>query len=604
MKRVLYWPKDIEISNAATGYVVGWQIQNEEKQMTICSCIVTEKSEQACNPNDLERQINAVLSNIQLPPTCENSLFCEPPCILARWYRCRSDALIEKERREEKASYDAATCCALPIIASKWWFDNGSSDSDGSATTKHAEGILVLYTSMSAKDNNMEHYASSASPSVELKTVISRINSAGDYTDVLMSGLLNSKSTGVFASKLHSTISNEHSVPQQQQEFMNNINGGDEQTSCSIILESLAQKSFLVSHVMRNSTPIPRLLQFRRRIYSEKERKCSKLTPRNLASERHLEVYSDLVHSLFDAMIGVIFSCALLRLFLDSTRYTLFDLWQAKAGNVLKDYTAWLDRFPLGFKLNVPLTRNMNRESLRVIVAQDEIAHFFLPPLVQKCILSGLAVIAISLGGSSLIAAVIDIYRIATLQVRLLGNIFRALWAGQYGLFSSLWKLFRGKKKNILRHRTDTMEYDFMQLLLGVLMFTIVTFLFTTILVYFGFFGLVHLTSLCGLIILYGGYSFIHHMPLIQLVSRLTNRKRFPYTVKFETVKVLNDDHLIDKKIDVFEMVSIPDRATHFAIKAYATSFKKTVSCIGIFFSELISGKRSSAEVKLLFSST
>lgn len=33
----------------------------------------------------------------------------------------------------------------------------------------------------------------------------------------------------------------------------------------------------------------------------------------------------------------------------------------------------------------------------------------------------------------------------------------------QFGLFSSLWKLFLGKKNNVLRKRVDSCEYDVSQ---------------------------------------------------------------------------------------------------------------------------------------------
>lgn len=59
----------------------------------------------------------------------------------------------------------------------------------------------------------------------------------------------------------------------------------------------------------------------------------------------------------------------------------------------------------------------------------------------------------------------------------------------QFGLFSSLSKLFLGKKINLLRHRVDSCEYDVGQLLLGTLLFTILVFLVTTNLVFFVFFA-------------------------------------------------------------------------------------------------------------------
>lgn len=65
----------------------------------------------------------------------------------------------------------------------------------------------------------------------------------------------------------------------------------------------------------------------------------------------------------------------------------------------------------------------------------------------------------------------------ATLQLTLLADALGVLtwnshWVYQYftklnllqfGLFSSLWKLFVGKKNNVLRQRVDSCEYDVSQ---------------------------------------------------------------------------------------------------------------------------------------------
>src|SRR5258708_4499085 len=48
-----------------------------------------------------------------------------------------------------------------------------------------------------------------------------------------------------------------------------------------------------------------------------------------------------------------------------------------------------------------------------------------------------------------------------------------------------------GKRRNVLRNRTDSWDYDMDQLLLGTILFTLVTFLFPTVIVYYLLFALV-----------------------------------------------------------------------------------------------------------------
>ena len=53
-----------------------------------------------------------------------------------------------------------------------------------------------------------------------------------------------------------------------------------------------------------------------------------------------------------------------------------------------------------------------------------------------------------------------------------------------YGL-ASLWRLFRGKKWNVLRQRVDSASFDIDQLFIGTLFFTILLFLLPTTALYY-----------------------------------------------------------------------------------------------------------------------
>lgn len=66
-------------------------------------------------------------------------------------------------------------------------------------------------------------------------------------------------------------------------------------------------------------------------------------------------------------------------------------------------------------------------------------------------------------------------------HISLLFRLYQLQTAG----LMSLWRLFRGKKYNPLRHRVDSAEFDQQQLLLGTLVFTVLLFLLPTVLVYY-----------------------------------------------------------------------------------------------------------------------
>ncbi|CAN0378795.1 unnamed protein product, partial [Laminaria digitata] len=65
-------------------------------------------------------------------------------------------------------------------------------------------------------------------------------------------------------------------------------------------------------------------------------------------------------------------------------------------------------------------------------------------------------------------------------------------------LLGSLWQLFRGRKRNVLRLRVDTCMYDACQLLLGTLVFTVLSFLTPTVSVYYTFFCIVQAVAVGG----------------------------------------------------------------------------------------------------------
>ncbi|THH09468.1 hypothetical protein EW145_g1986 [Phellinidium pouzarii] len=90
----------------------------------------------------------------------------------------------------------------------------------------------------------------------------------------------------------------------------------------------------------------------------------------------------------------------------------------------------------------------------------------------------------------------------------------------QLVMANSLFNLFRGKRYNVLHQRLDNWNYDLDQLLLGAMLFTLVSFLFPTILVYYIGFAL----SRFAVISLQAGFevalALLNHFPLFALTLR------------------------------------------------------------------------------------
>ena len=72
-----------------------------------------------------------------------------------------------------------------------------------------------------------------------------------------------------------------------------------------------------------------------------------------------------------------------------------------------------------------------------------------------------------SLGLSGAICIASDLLGLCSLHVLYLYRAARSLYAAHLAMLNSMYNLFRGRKYNLLRQRTDSCDYDLEQQLLG-----------------------------------------------------------------------------------------------------------------------------------------
>ncbi|KAK4058865.1 pig-Q [Microbotryomycetes sp. JL221] len=98
---------------------------------------------------------------------------------------------------------------------------------------------------------------------------------------------------------------------------------------------------------------------------------------------------------------------------------------------------------------------------------------------------------------------------------------------------TGLWE--QRKKYNVLRKRVEPAVYEVDQLMLGTILFTLVTFLFPTVLVYY----LAFAASRLGIVLLHAGLetilAFMNHFPLFAVMLRFKDPARLPGGVQFVT---------------------------------------------------------------------
>lgn len=197
----------------------------------------------------------------------------------------------------------------------------------------------------------------------------------------------------------------------------------------------------------------------------------------------------------------------------------------------------WLESFPIGFKLNERLTYVLGSKLRQFFALHGQLTHRLAIVVPISAASVALVLVGSLCGVSGLLCLTIDFIRLSTLHLQALSICFRLIYRMELHLLNSLWCLFRGKKRNVLRGRTDTMQYDSTQLLLGILIFSSTLFLFTTLSVYFVFFTATHLVVVGGLAPLLLALVLMSRFPLGRLIHR-------PSTTCY--IEALQSDHSID----------------------------------------------------------
>ncbi|KAG5651481.1 hypothetical protein H0H81_008512 [Sphagnurus paluster] len=131
------------------------------------------------------------------------------------------------------------------------------------------------------------------------------------------------------------------------------------------------------------------------------------------------------------------------------------------------------------------------------------------------------------------ISLFLDMLALLTAHIYVCYVISRVVYYRMLQTAGSLWNLFRGKRYNVLRNRTDSWEYDIDQLLFGTILFTLLAFLFPTVLAYYAIFALMRLGVLIIQATLETLLALMNHFPLFALMLRVKDPWRLPGGIYF-----------------------------------------------------------------------
>ncbi|KAF2155331.1 Gpi1-domain-containing protein [Myriangium duriaei CBS 260.36] len=209
----------------------------------------------------------------------------------------------------------------------------------------------------------------------------------------------------------------------------------------------------------------------------------------------------------------------------------------------LQRMISWLMDWPAGLKLNNELAAFLGDLFLWVIDYWAGCMQALQPLLPHIVRLIGFS----SFAGASLpISLFSDLVSLLTVHIYAFYVASARIYNWQLTIIVSLFHLFRGKKRNILRNRIDSCDYDLDQLLLGTILFTLLTFLLPTVGVFYATFA----SARMGIIVLKASLdtwlACLNHFPLFALMLRIKDSRRLPGGVRFELQDIPRGSERVD----------------------------------------------------------
>ncbi|KAF2278301.1 Gpi1-domain-containing protein [Westerdykella ornata] len=247
----------------------------------------------------------------------------------------------------------------------------------------------------------------------------------------------------------------------------------------------------------------------------------------------YIRFYNSLWLVANDIIIGIALGSFLFEnaAFVASKVDTVFTTWSIEG---LRRMISWLMGWPGGLKLNNELAEFLGDLFLWVIDCWAGCITFFRPhlPLLIRCI--GFSAFT---GATMPISLCSDLVSLLTVHIYAFYATSARLYYWQLTIIISLFHLFRGKKRNVLRNRIDSCDYELDQLLLGTILFTLLVFLLPTVFVFYLLFASARVAAISLKVGLEVGLACLNHFPLFAVMLRVKDSRRLPGGIYFELRK-------------------------------------------------------------------
>lgn len=203
--------------------------------------------------------------------------------------------------------------------------------------------------------------------------------------------------------------------------------------------------------------------------------------------------------------------------------------------NFIRKALQWTNSYPVGLKLNDELCETFYTGSVLIV---DLWHTYVLKPtfgvLPHIILVTGCASFC---GHTFTLAVASDFFSLSTFHLWVVYRLFTFVFDWHLRTLQFLFNIFRGRKFNVLRGRTEPATYQLDQLILGTILFTLATFLFPTVLAFYLLLSAPRLLIVAIHAIIDTGLSLLNHFPLFTVMLRLKDPARLPAGIRFVPLK-------------------------------------------------------------------
>lgn len=225
----------------------------------------------------------------------------------------------------------------------------------------------------------------------------------------------------------------------------------------------------------------------------------------------------------------------------------------------LNNLIKWLMDNPAGFKLNSELSNFMGELYIWALQFWYRQVMNKLQLLKHEWLLQLVLQLSKVFGATIILSSACDVISFLLFHITCFSLSMTKIYNWQLNVLRSLFRLFYGKKYNVLRKRIDSQSYDFDQLLLGIILFTVLVYLLPTITAFYLTFVVLRLGFYLVSFYLQMAILFLNELPIFIILLSLKNPKRLSDGLTLDFISASDEQIVVQMKSKSLSLFKLLD---------------------------------------------